>query len=76
MTGRPEGSAPGLAVLRALLWLLPRRHREVFLGDLMEEYETFVAPGCSAAAARWGPVGRGRTREGTESGHHGGQDHG
>ena len=53
MTGRPERSAPGLAVLRVLLLLLPQRHREVFLGDLMEEYETFVSPGRSAAAARW-----------------------
>jgi len=38
--------------LRALTRFLPRRHRDQFLGDLMEEYERFVRPSRGPVAAR------------------------
>ncbi|RMH23638.1 MAG: hypothetical protein D6701_00130, partial [Gemmatimonadetes bacterium] len=39
-------------VVRAAARLLPARHREAFVGDLLEEYRRFVLPGRSPGAAR------------------------
>ncbi len=48
--------------LRLLALLIPRRHREAFLGDLLEEYEDFVIPEKGPGAARawlWATAFRG-----------------
>lgn len=52
MTARPFLPTDPPVWLRLLSRLLPYRHREPFLGDLMEEYETFIRPGRSPRAAR------------------------
>ncbi len=43
---------PAPVALRLLALLIPRTHREAFLGDLLEEYEDFVVPEKGPGAAR------------------------
>ncbi len=52
MTSGPLLPTPPPLWLRFLSRMLPARHREPFLGDLMEEYEAFVRPARSPRAAR------------------------
>ena len=51
-------------VVRLLGFLIPRRHREAFFGDLLEEYEDFILPDRGPSAARmwlWTTAFRGVT---------------
>jgi macrolide transport system ATP-binding/permease protein len=43
---------PAPLALRLLALLIARKHREAFLGDLLEEYEDFILPDQGLAAAR------------------------
>lgn len=45
----PSAVTPGLRILAGFL---PAKHRELFLGDLIEEYEQFILPSRSALGAR------------------------